>query len=100
MISENNFKNYGNFLNKHWESKKKLNHKINNKNSKIIIKICKKNKVEGLRVVGAGAGGYILAYSKNLKKLKKELTSKNIIFIKFKLDTVGTEVIYNNNLIK
>lgn len=100
MINENNFKNYGSFLNKHWEAKKKLNYKINNRNSKKIIKICKKNKVEGLRVVGAGAGGYILAYSKNIEKLKKELTLKNIIFIKFKLDTIGTDVIYNNNLIK
>jgi len=97
MILKDDFKSYGKLLRNHWECKKKLNSKINNKNTKKIIEICKKYRIDGYRVVGAGAGGYILAYGKNTKDLQLELNYKKIVFIKFNLDQNGTKVIYNSN---
>lgn len=96
MILKKNFSDYGNLLSQHWKYKKMLNPKINNEKTRKIIEICKNNKVQDLRVVGAGAGGYILVYNKNLNNLMEVLKKKKIIFIKFKLDLDGTKVIYNS----
>ena len=97
LIVEDSFHKYGKFLSRHWNFKKNLNEKINNKSSKKIIEICKKNKVDEYRVVGAGAGGYILAYGKNVYKLQSKLNLKKIIYIKFNLDLDGSKVIYNSD---
>ena len=79
--------------------KKKIDKKIVNKKIDQIINLCKNNQVEGCRVVGAGAGGYILAYSKNLNKLKKVLKLKNILYLPIKIEKRGVSIIdYHNGM--
>ena len=97
-IIENDLKNYGKLLDQHWKLKTKIHKKITNNKINKIISICKKNNVIGCRVVGAGAGGYILAFSKNFKKLKKILNLKKILFLHIRIENKGVRVInsYNN----
>ncbi len=96
---QKDLKNYGKFLDEHWQSKKKIDKKIVNKKINQIINLCKNNQVEGCRVVGAGAGGYILAYSKNLNKLKKVLKLKNILYLPIKIEKRGVSIIdYHNRM--
>lgn len=92
-IINNNLDDYGKLLQNHWNSKLKIDSKIlNNKISKI-ISLCKKNNILYYRVVGAGAGGYILCFSKNFKKLKKILKIKKILFLHIKIEKKGVRII-------
>ncbi len=90
---KDNLKDYGKYLDEYWNSKIKIDKKIANKKINSIIKICKKNNVDGCRVVGAGAGGYILAHSKNLKKIKKILNKKKILFLSIKIVDRGVSIV-------
>ena len=92
-IIKNNFNNYGYLLNKHWQSKIKIDKKIVNKKIKQIVSLCNKNEVIGCRVVGAGAGGYILAFANNFKKIKKILIKKKILFLNIKIEEHGVRVV-------
>jgi D-glycero-alpha-D-manno-heptose-7-phosphate kinase len=92
-IINNNFRNYGELLNDHWKAKIKIDKKITNKKIKNIISLCIKNNVIGCRVVGAGAGGYILAFANNFKKIKKVLKKKKILFLPIKLEEIGVKIL-------
>lgn len=98
-VKKNNLINYGKLLDEHWKSKTKIDKNIVNNEIIKIISLCKKNNVEGCRVVGAGAGGYILAFSRNFKKLKKILSKKNILYLSLKIENQGVKIInsYNKN---
>ncbi len=95
---KNDLDNYGKYLDEYWQSKKKIDKKIANKKINSIINLCKKNNVEGCRVVGAGAGGYILAYSKDFTKIKKIMREKKILFLPIKIEKKGVTIIdhYSN----
>ena len=81
------------------KSKVKIDNKIiNNKISKI-TSLCKKNNVIHYRVVGAGAGGYILAFSNNFRKLKKILKIKKILFLPIKIEKEGVRIVDSYNKI-
>ena len=94
-----NLKDYGKYLDKYWHSKIKIDKRIANKKINSIIKICKENNVDGCRVVGAGAGGYILAHSKNFKKLKLSLDRKKILYLPIKIEEKGVSIIDSYNKI-
>ena len=96
---KNNLKDYGKLLDEYWKSKIKIDKKIVNNKINSIISLCKKNNVEGCRVVGAGAGGYILAYSKNFQKLKRILKTKKILVLPIKIEKIGATVIDHYNKI-
>ena len=96
-IINNNLSNYGKLLNDHWQCKIKIDNKIINKKINYIISLCKANDVVSYRVVGAGAGGYILAFANNFKKIKKILKDKKIIFLPIKIEEKGVRVIDNYN---
>lgn len=92
-----NLKDYGKYLDSYWNIKKKIDKKIANKKINQIIHICKKNHVDGCRVVGAGAGGYILAHSKNFKNLKNKLIKNNILYLPIKIERKGVSIIDSYN---
>jgi D-glycero-alpha-D-manno-heptose-7-phosphate kinase len=96
-VVKNNLQNYGKLLDEHWKLKNKINKKISNNKIEKIISICKKNNVIGCRVVGAGGGGYILAFSKNFKKLKKILKQKKILLLPIKIENKGVRIIHSYN---
>lgn len=95
--SEKNFNNISNFflknLNQSWEIKKTLHKNMTNPKIEEIIKIINlncRNKV-GIKLLGAGAGGFILVSGiKNKGSLKKILFKKNILFFEPSIDTDGS----------
>lgn len=94
-IINNNFNDYGKLLNDHWQSKIKIDKKIANKKIKNIISLCMKNNVISCRVVGAGAGGYILAFANDFRKIIKILKIKKILFLNIKLEERGVRILDN-----
>lgn len=80
-------------LNKSWLIKKKLNNAIsNNKIEKIISKIFSINKDKlGIKLLGAGAGGFIFVTGiKNVDQFQKKLSKKKVFSLNVYSDSEGS----------
>lgn len=95
--NDKNFNELNNFfidsLNKSWLIKKKLNKSIsNNKIEKIISKIFSINKDKlGIKLLGAGAGGFIFVTGiRNVNQFKKKLTKKKVFSLNVYSDIEGS----------
>ena len=83
-------------MHKSWEIKRKVNNKISNLSIDNCYLKAIKQGARGGKILGAGNGGFFLFYieNQNKKKLSKSLNFlKNL---KFKFDTKGTSVTYND----
>ena len=74
-----------------WKLKSKFSNKIVNNKILNVISLLKKNNFHGLKILGAGGGGFVLAFNKkkNLNKTFKNLKNTSIEYQK-----VGSEIIY------
>ncbi len=91
LISSKNFnlKQLGNLMNLSWTNKKKLSKSVSNKFLDNYINILKKNKVYGVKVLGAGGGGFIFVLAK--KTLHKKIIHKTkLLRVNFDIDLIGT----------
>lgn len=80
-------------LNKTWEIKKSLHPNMSNYQIDQIIKIIKLNSgnESGIKLLGAGAGGFVLVSQiKNIEILKKILTKKKILFFSADIENKGS----------
>ena len=80
IINSNNISNFdkiGNLLDQTWQLKKKLSTSVSNKKIDNIYNLGLKNGALGGKLLGAGAGGFILFYvKKKMKKKFKKLMNK------------------------
>lgn len=74
-----------------WKLKSKFSNKIVNNKILNVISLLKKNNFHGLKILGAGGGGFILAFNKK-KDLNKNF--KNLKNISIEYQKVGSEIIY------
>ena len=96
--SKNNkkwLKDFGNLVNKYWSLKKKLDKKVSNQ---YIDKLCKsflKNGAYGVKLLGAGDGGFILILAK--PKVQKRIIKNHgkLRFVKTKIEDGGSKIIYS-----
>lgn len=82
-------------LNKTWELKKSLNKHITNSKINELIKFIKLNTTNktGIKLLGAGAGGFVMVSQiKNIEIFKKKLAKKNILFFSATTDDQGSIV--------
>ena len=85
---------FGKLLEYTWEMKKKLSNKMTTKKTSDLLEILNKKEILGYKIMGAGGGGFILAYFKEGKRDKFiEKYLKNKLFIKPEIDESGTRTI-------
>ena len=85
---------FGKLLKYTWEMKKELSNKMITQRTLHLFEILNKKEVLGYKIMGAGGGGFVLAYFKEGKRdkfIKKYL--KNKLFIKPQIDESGTRTI-------
>jgi len=88
---------FGELLNKSWEMKKKLSKKVTNKKIDNFINIGIDNGALGAKLLGAGAGGFLLFVCPE-KKQKRLITSLNKIKkIDFKFEKHGSHLVNFKN---
>ena len=81
---------FGNLLNLSQISKTSLNNKIMNSRIANLIKKIKLDNIYGLKILGAGGGGFVLCCLENKKILSKKFECEN-----FEMDHTGTKIIFN-----
>ena len=85
---------FGKLLEHTWEMKKELSNKMITKKTSDLFEIFNKKEVLGYKIMGAGGGGFVLAFFKEGKRDKfidKYLKKK--LFIKPEIDELGTRTI-------
>jgi len=83
-------------LSESWIVKKNLSEKVSNASIDELLKIALQNGATAGKLLGAGAGGFMLFLTRNSKDKKKLIEKlKKLQTVKFKIDTLGSHVIYS-----
>ena len=87
---------FGNLLNETWTLKKRLSRKISNPEIENIYDRALRCGAIGGKLLGAGAGGFMLLFVRpeNRQKLKEGL--KGLLEVKFLFENEGAQIIYYN----
>ena len=95
--SKKNLDEFGKLLHEGWKIKKSLSSKITNSYIDDIYKVGIQAGALGGKLLGAGGGGFILFFARPeiQKKIKSRL--KNLLFVPFRFDYLGSRVIYTGN---
>lgn len=85
---------FGRMLHETWMLKRSLTDKISTSLIDQIYQTAMDNGALGGKILGAGGGGFVLLYAKpeNQKAIKKAL--HNLIYVPFKFDDQGSQIIY------
>ena len=86
-------KGFGLLMHEHWMHKKERSVGMSNEFINNAYDIALKNGAVGGKLVGAGGGGFLMFYSYDKDKLRKEMARLNLEEIRFKFDFEGTKVI-------
>ena len=84
---------FGLLMHEHWMHKKERSVGISNEFINDTYEIAIRNGAVGGKLVGAGGGGFLMFYSNDKNKLRKEMARLNLEEIRFKFDFEGTKVI-------
>jgi D-glycero-alpha-D-manno-heptose-7-phosphate kinase len=89
----------GEFLDEHWNIKKKLSNRISNPFIDECYNHAKKNGALGGKIMGAGGGGFFMFYhnGNNTEKTSfiKEMSKKGLIRVRYNFDFEGSKIILN-----
>ena len=90
-------KRIGTLLNEQWIIKKTLTNQITNKNINDIYDIGIESGAVGGKLLGAGAGGFILFYVPKEKQNSVKDALKRKLFVPFRFDFTGSKIIYHSH---
>ncbi|MFC1918936.1 galactokinase [Chloroflexota bacterium] len=91
---------FGEFLDSHWEMKKKRSVHMSNPFIDECYEIAKKNGALGGKLVGAGGGGFLMFYTDGSNhgkiKLIEAMKKMNLYWERFRFDFDGAKILINN----
>jgi D-glycero-alpha-D-manno-heptose-7-phosphate kinase len=89
----------GEYLNEHWNIKKRLSENISNKFIDECYNFAKKNGALGGKIMGAGGGGFFMFYHNGNNNEKtafiKSMSKKDLKKMRFNFDFEGAKIILN-----
>lgn len=96
-FENDNLDKFGELLNRHWETKKKMSSKISND---IFDEIYEKTKLSGAlggKIIGAGGGGFFLVYCRDGSQtaVRNIFEQYNYKEVPFRIDSAGTQILLN-----
>jgi D-glycero-alpha-D-manno-heptose-7-phosphate kinase len=82
-------------LNENWKIKKKLSLNVSNEKINNIYEFALKNGANAGKILGAGGGGFILFFSKDINEKVRLIKSlKKLTNVNFNFEDTGTKIIY------
>lgn len=87
---------FGELLDVHWQTKKRLSKKITNPEIDRWYAIAQENGALGGKIMGAGGGGFFMFYCDDGKaKLRRALAAEGLQEMRFRIDKDGSKVLFN-----
>ncbi len=80
-------------MHEHWEHKKKRSASMSNSNIDRWYQIGRTNGAIGGKLVGAGAGGFLLFYTRNPVALRAAMAAEGLAEVRFRFDSDGSVVL-------
>lgn len=96
-IREENFDAFGQMLDEHWQSKKRMSGKISLKRVDELYDLVRKEyNVLGGKIIGAGGGGFIMLYcNKDHKRLNRFMEQHGMMRLHYAIEFEGSKVVTN-----
>ncbi len=95
-ISEGNLRRFGELLDVHWQSKKRLAEGITNPQIDAWYELAKRNGAIGGKISGAGGGGFLMFYCEEKKaQLREAMRGAGLRELNFRFDFEGSKVIFD-----
>jgi D-glycero-alpha-D-manno-heptose-7-phosphate kinase len=95
-ISKGNLRRFGELLDVHWESKKRLSEGISNPQIDAWYELAKQNGAVGGKISGAGGGGFLMLYcEENKARLREVMRAAGLRELKFRFDFEGSKVVFD-----
>ena len=86
---------FGELMHEHWENKKRRSGGMSNPDIDKWYNLAMKNGAIGVKLVGAGGGGFLMFMAKDKMKLRKAMKESGLEEVRFKFDFEGTKVIHS-----
>ena len=95
-ISKGNLRRFGELLDVHWQSKKRLSKGISNPQIDAWYELAKRNGAIGGKISGAGGGGFLMLYcEENKARLRGAMRAAGLRELKFRFDFEGSKVVFD-----
>jgi D-glycero-alpha-D-manno-heptose-7-phosphate kinase len=95
-ISKGELRRFGELLDVHWQSKKRLAEGISNPQIDAWYELAKKNGAIGGKISGAGGGGFLMLYcEENKTRLREAMRGAGLRELKFRFDFEGSKVVFD-----
>jgi D-glycero-alpha-D-manno-heptose-7-phosphate kinase len=95
-ISKGNLRRFGELLDVHWQSKKRLSEGISNPQIDAWYELAKQNGAIGGKISGAGGGGFLMLYCEgNKTRLRGAMREAGLRELKFRFDFEGSKVVFD-----
>jgi D-glycero-alpha-D-manno-heptose-7-phosphate kinase len=95
-ISKGDLRRFGELLDVHWQSKKRLSEGISSPQIDAWYELAKQNGAIGGKISGAGGGGFLMLYcEENKARLREVLRAAGLRELKFRFDFEGSKVVFD-----
>ena len=95
-LEKEDLRRFGELLDVHWKTKKKLSSKVTAKRIDEWYAIAKRNGALGGKIMGAGGGGFFMFYcDKDRAKFRKAMRKAGLRELPYSFDLEGTRVMVN-----
>jgi len=95
-LCRGNLRRFGELLDAHWESKKRLADGVSNPQIDAWYELAKQNGAIGGKISGAGGGGFLMLYcEENKTRLREVMRAAGLRDLKFRFDFEGSKVIFD-----
>jgi D-glycero-alpha-D-manno-heptose-7-phosphate kinase len=95
-ISRGNLRRFGELLDAHWQSKKRLSEGISSPQIDAWYELAKQNGAIGGKISGAGGGGFLMLYcEENKARLREVMRAAGLRELKFRFDFEGSKVVFD-----
>jgi len=92
-LEKGNLAEFSNLMNVHWENKKKRSQNMSKSAIDHAYQVARENGALGGKLIGAGAGGFLMFYTKEHSQLRKAMAQEKLEEVRFKFDFEGAKVV-------
>jgi len=93
LFEAGDLRGFAELMNVHWEHKKKRSSQMSNPQIDHWYRLGRQNGALGGKVVGAGAGGFLMFYAEDRARLRRAMRETGLREVRFRFDFEGTKIL-------